>query len=157
MDVLVTLQWCKKQKRGVILIEPNDNLSKEYLQTAEETLEVLRTISGKSKVWLATTKYYCEYFAVYSLFMKIGIKCEIHECSIEICKFLEKSGIIPAGFAKILEEDKQLRIDNQYYLKNRDVPIQYEKILEFVLKMKDITIKIGTDKIRKIREELEKN
>ena len=152
MVIITSLNWCKKQKRGIKLIEPNDNLAEEYQNTAEETLEVLRSIKSKSKIWLATTKYYCEYFAVYSLLMKLGIKSEIHECTIQICSFLEDKKIIPEGFTKILDEDKQLRIDNQYYLKNRDVPINYNSILDFVLKIKDINLRLSSDDIIKIRE-----
>ena len=148
---MVKIEWCKKQSKGIKIIEPNDNLSKEYITTAEETLNVLRSIKGKSKIWLATTKYYCEYFAIYSLFMKIGVKSEIHDCTIEICTLLEEMGITPKGYSKILEEDKQLRIDNQYYLRNREVPLDYNKVLEFVLRMKDINSKITNLKIKEIR------
>lgn len=151
---MVTINWCRKQKKGIKLIEPNDNLSKEYMQTAEETLDVLKSIKGKSKVWLAITKYYCEYFTIYSLLMKIGIKCEIHECTIALCRLLESIGIIPKGYSIILEEDKQLRIDNQYYLKNRDVYIDYDKILEFVLTIKDINLKLTISMIDEIREKI---
>lgn len=154
MDDLAKINWCKTQKKGIKLIEPNDNLSKEYIQTAEETLDVLKTIKNKSKVWLSTTKYYCEYFAVYSLLMKIGIKCEIHDCTIALCSLLETEKILPTGFSEILEEDKQLRVDNQYYLKNRDVPINYTEILNFVLKIKDINNKITPEEIKKIREKI---
>lgn len=152
MDDTVTLRWCKRQSKGVKLIAPNDNLAVEYIQTAEETLEVLRGIENKSKIWLATTKYYCEYFAAYSLLMRIGIKCEIHDCTIAVCRLLEQMGIVPAGYSKILEDDKQLRIDNQYYLKNRDVPIDYSNLVEFVLKMKDISSKLTAEKIEDVRK-----
>jgi len=50
---------------------------------------VLREIKDKSNMWLATTKYYCEYFAIYAVLMKLGIKCEIHECTIKLVEFLE--------------------------------------------------------------------
>lgn len=151
---MATIDWCKNQEKGIKPIEPNDNLFQEYIQTAEETLDILKSIKGKSKVWLATTKYYCEYFAVYALLMKIGIKCEIHDCTIAICELLEKIKIIPNGYTAILREDKQLRIDNQYYLKNRDVPLDYNKILEFVLKVKDIGAKLTNAKINEIRKKI---
>ncbi len=153
---MVSIEWCKKQKRGIKLIEPNDNLSQEYIQTAEETLDILKSIEGKSKVWLATTKYYCEYFAIYSLLMKIGIKCEIHDCTIALCQLLEEMGIIPKGHSNILNKDKQLRIDNQYYLKNKDVPVDYDKIVEFVITIKNLTLKITKKEIEKIREKIRK-
>ncbi|MBS3131504.1 hypothetical protein J4212_03685 [Candidatus Woesearchaeota archaeon] len=55
---MATIKWCKTQKKGIRLIDPNENLFREYIQTSEETLEVLKSIKGKSKVWLAATKYY---------------------------------------------------------------------------------------------------
>ena len=149
---MAAIDWCKRQRRGIKLVKPNDNLFLEYIRTAEETLGVLKGIKGKSKVWMATTKYYCEYFSVYSLLMKIGIKCEIHDCTIALCKLLEDKKILPEGYKNALENDKQLRIDNQYYLKNRDVPIDYDKIVEFVLTIKDIALKLTEEKIGLIRE-----
>ena len=152
---MAILDWCKRKKQGILLIEPNENLFKEYILTAEETLDVLRGIKGKSKVWLATTKYYCEYFAVYALLMRIGIKCEIHECTIALCRLLENEGIVPSGYAQILDEDKQLRIDNQYYLKNREVPLDYGKLVEFVVTLKGIGIRLSEESIQKCRKRLE--
>lgn len=151
---MVTIEWCKNQKRGITLIEPNDNLFKEYIQTAQESLDVLKGIRNKSKVWTATTKYYCEYFAVYSLLMKIGIKCEIHDCTIALCHLLEELKIVPSGYTNILKEDKKLRIDNQYYLKNIEVPLDYDKIVEFVVNIKDKGIKITKEEIKNIREKI---
>ena len=53
-----------------------------------------------SNMWLATQKYYTEYLAAYSLLMKIGIKSEIHSCTIEIIRLLEKEKIVYFGFSK---------------------------------------------------------
>lgn len=149
---MVSIKWCRKQNKGIRLIAPNDNLFQEYIQTAEETLDILNAIKGKSKVWLATTKYYCEYFTVYSLFMKIGIKCEIHDCTIALCRLLEEMKILPEGYTNILEKDKQLRIDNQYYLKNREVFIDYDDIVKFVVTIKNIALRLTANDIEKIRE-----
>jgi len=41
---MATIKWCKCQKKGIQLIEPNDNLFIEYVQTAEETLDILKQI-----------------------------------------------------------------------------------------------------------------
>lgn len=149
------ISWCKKQEKGIKMIEPNDNLSLEYYYNAEESLKVLKTIKEtKSNMWLATTKYYIEYFAIYSLLMKIGIKCEIHDCTIALTKFFEDEGIIRKGVSKLLKEDKDLRIDNQYYLKNRPVNIDFDKLTEFILLIKDILDKLNRDKIIEIREKI---
>lgn len=148
------LNWCCAQKKGIRIIEPNNNLAKEYIQSSEETLLVLQTIKDQSNMWLATTKYYCEYFAVYALLMKLGVKCEIHDCTIELCRFLEEENIVTKSFTKTLEDDKDLRIDNQYYLKNKKVDIDYSKIRDFVLDLKDKINKIGLDEINNIRKKL---
>jgi len=88
--------------------------------------------------------------------MKIGIKCEIHDCTIAICQLLEDMNIVPKGYTRILESDKELRIDNQYYLKNREVPLQYNMIVNFVMTIKNIAIKLTTEKITKVREIMDK-
>lgn len=147
------LRWCFSKKE-VKLIEPNENLSNEYLKSAEETLLVLRDIKGRSNMWLATMKYYCEYFAVYALLMRLGIKSEIHECTIEIVKFLEKEGILSRGIAKTLEADKELRIDNQYYLKNRKVIINFDRLRDLILELKEIINTLTNNEILKVRTKI---
>ena len=155
MDVK-KLKWCCKQSAGLKIDTPNDNLAKEYLQSAEETLSILQDIKGKSNMWLATTKYYCEYFSIYALLQKIGIKCEIHDCTIEIAKLLEEIQVIPNGYSKKLEEDKELRIDNQYYLKNRTVEIDIRNLSDFILTIKNKVNSITLNEINKAREEIKK-
>ena len=138
------LSWCFKQRKGLKIVEPNNNLANEYIKSSEETLLILRDIEGKSNMWVATTKYYCEYLAAYALLMKFGIKSEIHECTIEFLKFLEKEGIIK-NISKILIKDKELRIENQYYLRNKKVNVNFnefieeDKVTEIRDKLKDIT------------------
>jgi uncharacterized protein (UPF0332 family) len=148
------INWCKKQSTGIKIVKPNDNLSKEYYQNAEESLRVLRKIyEVQSLMWLATTKYYIEYFAVYSLLMKIGIKCEIHDCTIALAGLLEKEDVLPQGTANMLEIDKNLRIDNQYYLKNKPVDIDFQKLADFLLGIKKALKTVKVDVIRdKIKE-----
>ena len=154
MAAMVNLDWCGEQKRGIGLIEPNDNLAKEYLASAEETLIILKTISDKSNMWLATTKYYCEYFTVYALLMKLGIKSEIHDCTIALSHFLEKQGVLPKGSYQLLAEDKKLRIDNQYYLKNKHVPLDYDALVQFVLTIKKTIQTFTSEQISTIRNTL---
>ena len=149
------LNWCKLKKNGIKLIEPNDNLSKEYIKNAEETLDILKTINDKSNMWLATTKYYFEYFTIYSILMKLGIKSEIHECTISLCNLLEEENLIKKETTKNLETDKKLRIDNQYYLKNYPVNINYDELLHFLLETKNILEKITNEQIKNIRSKID--
>lgn len=146
----MSLDWCKKQ--GLKLIAPNDNLAEEYFSSAEETLRVSNAIRNSgSNLWLATQKYYAEYLAAYSILMKIGVKSEIHSCTIEIINLLEKEGMINFHFAAVLEEDKQLRIDNQYYLKNRPVNFDPKKLSELLLNIRKILDTITAERIEQIR------
>ncbi|MEK6828077.1 MAG: hypothetical protein AABX78_01890 [Nanoarchaeota archaeon] len=147
----MSIDWCKKQ--GMKLIEPNDNLSEEYYGSAEETLRVTNLIKNSgSNMWLATQKYYTEYLAAYSLLMKIGIKSEIHSCTIEVIQILEKEKIIDFEFSKVLEQDKELRIDNQYYLKNKPVNFDSKKLSDILLKVRNILDTITGADINRIRK-----
>ena len=151
------ISWCKKQENGIRFIEPNDNLSREYYQNAEESLKVLRSIEQtKSNMWLATTKYYIEYFAIYSVLMKMGVKCEIHDCTIALTEFLEKENVIEAGTHNTLEADKELRIDNQYYLKNKPVEIDFEKLSDFIISIKETLDRLSNDRITELRRKINK-
>ena len=150
------IKWCKAKRNGIELIEPNDNLAKEYIDNAEETLVILKTIKGKSNMWIAATKYYFEYFTVYSVLMKLGIKSEIHECTISLCGFLENEGVFKSGVFKRLRKDKELRIKNQYYLKNIPVDADYDELLEFLLQIKDTLEKMTYEQICDIRSKIKK-
>ena len=146
------LEWCRTRKNGLRLTGENVNLAREYLENAEESLRVLGSIKEtNSNMWLATTKYYIEYFAVYAFLMRIGIKCEIHDCTIELARWLEKQRFFAKGTAKLLEADKELRIDNQYYLKNRPVSIDMDSLRDFVLDMKRRVDDVTNDDMKKIR------
>lgn len=151
---MVEIGWCLKQKSGIKLIEPNDNLAKEYLKSAQETLLSLKNNLEDSNMWKATKKYYAQYLAVYSLLMKIGVKCEIHDCTIELVKYLEEWGLFSDLTYNTLVESKKLRIDNQYYLKNIDVVIDYDELFLFILSIKDTINSITDMEIQRIRRKL---
>ncbi|MFH1590340.1 MAG: hypothetical protein ABIC95_00280 [archaeon] len=87
------INWCLNQKKGIELVEPSDNLREAYLIKAEEALETVKT--SKSRDWQLTTAYYTIYHGIYSLLMKLGIKCEIHLCTIEFTKRYLKSVFLP--------------------------------------------------------------
>ena len=90
------------------------------------------------------------------MLQKIGIKSEIHDCTIEIAKLLEEIKIIPYGYSKRFEDDKDLRIDNQYYLKNRHVDINIRELSEFILTIKNKVNSITLNEINKTRNEIKK-
>jgi uncharacterized protein (UPF0332 family) len=147
------LKWCKEQ--GLKFIQPNNNLAEEYYKSAEDTLRVANLIKNSgSNMWLATQKYYTLYLASYFLLMKIGIKIDIHSCVIEIIKLLENEKIINFNLSEILEINKELRIDNQYYLKNIPVDFDSKYLANILLKIKQILDNMAFDEINKIKSKV---
>jgi uncharacterized protein (UPF0332 family) len=143
------IKWCMCQKKGIELIDLNLNLSKAYIDEADETLENVFLAKGK---WKIITSYYACYNALYSILMKSGIKSEIHECSIELMylfDFSEEDVI----FLKNLKED---RIKVQYYLKKINLKDEC-KVKKFILKCKIILNDLNNQKIESIRKLLVDN
>jgi len=151
------IKWCGKIQNGIKLIEPNEEFSEEYLQKAFDSFKVLNSIiDSNSLVWLATTKYYTRYFAIYSILAKIGIKSEVHDCTIAVAEFLEKENILEQGTHHKLKEEKQLRIDNQYYLKNKPVDIDLKSFSEFFTHINQTLNFLTESKIKELRKKLNK-
>ena len=142
------LKWCIRQKKGVQLIERKPHLSKSYMEEADETLENMFSTKGK---WKLITAYYSCYNALYSILMKCGIKCEIHECTIELMGLFD--------FTKkeidFMSELKSDRIQAQYYLKNIELKNE-EQVKEFVLKCKTVANNINSENIEDIRKIIQK-
>jgi len=105
------LSWCFKQKRGIKLIESNLGIAREYLADSRRDLQLVDKNEPK---WNIIKEYYVCYNAFYSLLVKCGVKCEIHDCTIKLMEFFE--------FEKIVQEKlndlKSERIGVQYYLGN---------------------------------------
>ena len=152
------IKWCVGKREGLSLIEPNSNLAEAYIKKAEEALESMRV--NVIKDWKISTAYYCLYFSLYSVLTKIGIRCEIHSCTIEFAKrflreFFSKEDI------DFTTDSLKARIDSQYYV-DRTVPDeQYKQMIkkspEFLVKCKSILIKLNEKKINEIRKEFKKS
>jgi uncharacterized protein (UPF0332 family) len=147
------IKWCAGKKGGLSLIEPNSNLAEAYIKKAEEALESMRV--NIIKDWRISTAYYTLYFSLYSILTKIGIKCEIHSCTIEFAqRFLKE--YFKEEELDFTEDSLKARIDSQYYI-DRTVPDeQYNKMMtktpEFLVKCKSILIKLNEKRINEIRE-----
>lgn len=147
------IKWCVGKKEGLSLIEPNANLASAYIKKAEEALASMRADIAKD--WKISTAYYTIYFSLYSLLMKIGIKCEIHSCTIEFAKrFLRE--YFEEDELNFIEASLKARIDSQYYV-DRIVPEgQYNKMNqrspEFLVKCKSILIKLNEKTINEMRD-----
>jgi len=152
--------WCWKQKRGIKLEKPNDNLCKAYVEKAKSALNMLDSAIEKEEIdWIATTAYYSRYFALYALLQKCGIKSEIHDCTISLMHFLfVEENIIPEELYTELLLAKDLRVDTQYYVTEQ---IDKEKLKtdsatarNFVLKIEEVIENVMPEQINKIRQKL---
>ncbi|MEK6942800.1 MAG: hypothetical protein AABX00_01930 [Nanoarchaeota archaeon] len=155
---MVSVKWCLKQKNGIEFVEPNSNMSHSYMKMAEESISALQDVES-SRIWTATMAYYVFYYSLYSLMLRIGIKCEIHSCSLAFMKehlklFYDKED------CDMIEKAFSARIDLQYY-SNR--PVDSKAIDEikrysssFFVKTKDALARISEDNIKNIREALKK-
>lgn len=140
------LKWCCKQKRGIELVEFKPHLDESYMNESREDVKAMGRADNKWKVIIA---YYACYEAVYSLLVRAGIKCEIHDCSLELMILFDfnEEDII------YIKELKKLREGNQYYLKDNILKDE-KKVGEFISKCREIFDDLNSDKIDGIRNKL---
>lgn len=155
------LEWCKKQKRGLKIVKPNENIAQVYIKKAESALNMLESAIDKNEVdWIVTTSYYAKYFALYAVFAKCGIKCEIHDCTMTAMKtlFIDQN-LMRLELYKDIEESKALRMDLQYYaykeLDRNNVMKLTSTAPDFVLKMQEFLQRFDAKEIEIVRKKLE--
>ncbi|MBI2543422.1 MAG: HEPN domain-containing protein [Candidatus Aenigmarchaeota archaeon] len=150
------IRWCIQTKGGIELVEPNSNLANGYILKAEESLEALRKVKG-NRDWTVSTAYYSMYFSLYAILMKIGVRCEMHACTIEFMKKFLSSHFSPTECRFVLDS-LQARIDTQYYV-DRKVEDKFvnEMIVtapKFLVKCKEILTKIKESEVNTIRKQI---
>ena len=150
---MASLNWCLNIKNGIELIKPNENMAHSYMKMAEESLKIIKKID-ESKLWTASATYYTMYYCLYALMIKIGIKSEIHKCSITVMKeclteFYDSSSV------DFLETAFQIRNDLQYYprkfIDNYKLELIKSKAPDFFIHTKQIISRISEKEINNIR------
>lgn len=151
---MVTIKWCFNVKNGLELITPNENMSISYLKMAEESMVMIKK-NEESRIWSTSTSYYTMYYCLYSLMMKLGIKCEIHQCSIEFMKhFLndfysgEEIDLIKTAF--------EIRNSLQYYpdklIDESKIELIKKGSVDFFVKTKTILAMINEKRSKEVRK-----
>ncbi len=150
------LSFCFKQSKGLKLINPNENLVEVYKKKSKLALNMLSSAIEKEEFdWILDISYYAKYFIVYALFMKTGIKSEIHDCTISALKHLfvdEK--IISQNIYNELEKSKELRVGALYYDKDfgkGEILERANKSSEFCLEVEQFLDKISEEIINQVR------
>ncbi|MCK4555759.1 MAG: hypothetical protein KAT83_04070 [Candidatus Aenigmarchaeota archaeon] len=147
------IKWCASKREGLRLVEPNSNLAGAYIKKAEEALESMRV--NVIRDWKISTAYYTIYFSIYSLMMKIGVKCEIHSCTIEFAKQFLKE-YFSEGEIVFVRDSIKARIDSQYYVDRTVSDRQFNSMIEsapgFLVKCKSLHAKLNEKKVAEIRK-----
>lgn len=150
------LKWCLKQGRGIRLAAPSDNLMKAYLGKSHNALKSME-VNARAGIaeWTVSASYYAKYFAVYALLAKIGVKCEIHDCTIALFGYLFSA----AGFHHLVRELRQSkddRVDVQYY--SRQIKVNLDDLMRktnrFVLQIEEIVDGLNAGRIAQLQKKL---
>ena len=149
---MVNIQWCLKAKNGIELVEPNKNVADAYVKKAETCLQELHTV--KTTEWKIATAYYTMYFALYAILMRVGIKCEIHSCTIASMSEFFSEYFSHEQFT-FMKDASTARNDAQYYVDHvvsEQIQIKMEKEApRFLVYCKNIVISLDQKAVEKIR------
>ncbi len=150
------LIWCCKQRDGIRIVEPSQNIAEAYLKKAEDALESMRI--NKIRDWKIATAYYTMYFSLYAILMRLGIKCGIHACTIEFVENFLHEFFIKQEM-DFLREALKARVDAQYYINRQVKDMTYEGMLkkapEIFVKCKSVILQLTEQKIETIRDKVE--
>lgn len=153
---MVSIRWCLKKKNGIEIVPQNKNMSDSYIKMAEESINITSGVEN-SRIWTVTTAYYIFYYSLYSLMLRIGVKCEIHSCSLEFMAVFLKDFYTQKDI-EMIAKAFSARIDLQYYA---DRPVDGEAIEEikicckdFYIKTKDILARITETQVGDIQKKL---
>ena len=150
------IEWCMKQKSGIEVVEPNENLSKAYIKKAEDALKAAASLKG-NKDWEISSLYYTMYFSLYSILMRIGIKCEIHSCTIEFMRQFLQEHFNDDDFF-LIKKSMKARIDAQYYsnrnISEKDYSNMIIKAPLFLAKCKELLLGLSDKNVEDIRNRI---
>jgi uncharacterized protein (UPF0332 family) len=151
---MVNIRWCCKKLEGIRLIEPNDNLALSYIKMAEDALGTMGREKNFNMIFAISACYYSMYYSLYSILMKLGIKCEIHACTLEFMKvFL--SDFYSEKEIEVINRAFDLRGISQYYadkiVDKKDIEFIMINAPYFLNKSKEVINKINENDIKRVR------
>lgn len=108
------IKRCAKQRRGIRLVDRSERLLRAHRKKSRDAIVALRAVveSGVG-TWAASASYYAKYHAVYALFMQVGIKCEMHDCTVAAFRAAFDDPALE-GLADDLAKSKEVRVAAYY-------------------------------------------
>jgi uncharacterized protein (UPF0332 family) len=106
--------------------------------------------------WAIDTSYYAKYYVVYALFQRLGIKCEIHDCTIALFEYLFDDCISP-GLAQEFRRSKKDRIEAQYYplIIDSNLTEMVKQTKAFVLEIEKLMDGLDAEGIKQLQRKLQ--
>ena len=154
---MVSIGWCSKQKDGIRLVEPNNNLASSYMKMAEDAIGTMNRERNYNSMFAISACYYSMYYSLYAVLMKIGIKCEIHSCTLEFMKVM-LSKFYSVEDIKTIKIAFDARSIAQYYadkvVSKEDSNLIMVKAPLFLSKSRDILNKLNENDVKEIRVKL---
>jgi len=147
------LRWCLRQSKGIAIVKPSENLVRAYLQKSRNAIKSMEVNAEASIIdWAVSASYYAKYFAVYSLLAKIGVKCEIHDCTIALFEYLFRD-TVPRQLIRELRHSKEDRVEAQYYPLVEEVRLEQmmSRTKSFVLDIGEIMDGLDSESIARLR------
>jgi len=143
------LRWCTRQNKGIKLVNQSKNLQAAYLKKSQTAIQSMQVNAKEDIVeWAISASYYAKYFAIYALLSRLGIKCEIPDCTIALFGYLFGNDI-SKPLLEDLRQAKEDRIDVQYY--NAEISIDLKELIsktkEFVIAVEEIIDGLNQQKI----------
>ncbi len=125
------------------------------MKKAEEALESMSVNTIKD--WKISTAYYAMYFSLYAILARLGVKCEIHACTLEFAANFLKSYLSETEI-EFLKDSLRARVDAQYYVDRKVPDVQYDSMIkqapEILVKCKLVVLQLNESKINEIRQKL---
>ena len=147
------LRSCFKLKNGLKVVDPNERLSKSYIEQAKlSLLRAGRDLEDNDLLWATVTIYYAEYYALYSFLQRIGVKCKSHACSI-----LAVTVLLGEDKTRTINQHKDKRIDAQYYMKidqESKIKTMLQEAKLFVVDFDEFVSNLSEKEIEKYRIEI---
>lgn len=158
------IRRCARQRRGIRMVEPSERLGRAYAKKSHAAMRSMRLNIGHGiGDWAASTSYYAMYYAVHSLLMRAGIRCEIHDCTAALFGHLFGAGCGDgrAGhgdLADMLRKAKKRRVAAQYYTDDgaaaADLDAMASDTCRFVTRIEAIADGLDREGVGAIRERL---
>lgn len=150
------LSWCLRQSKGIKLVRPSENLVRAYVEKSRNALRAME-VNAKAGIveWAVSAGYYAKYFSVYALLSEIGVKCEIHDCTIALFNYLFSDSVSP-GIIRELYQSKEDRIEMQYFV--REVKVDLYRLIaetrDFVFEMEKLMDGLNSERVGLLRNKL---